>query len=104
MFPDAGIKLERSQKLYTNYADDIKLITKSPSELSAIYSELRRCLAALGLVCEGSKCKLLLVNGGEATACEHILDGATPTIVSELRFLGLRIDSEGGIGRWKTDY
>ena len=65
MFPDAGVKIGQSQKLFTNYADDIKLICSSPQELSAIYSELRRCLAALGLVCEGSNCRVLIINGND---------------------------------------
>lgn len=34
LFPNAGIRLGDNQKLYTNYADDIKLIGKSVDELS----------------------------------------------------------------------
>lgn len=40
LFPNAGIRLGSSQKLYTNYADDIKLICKNLTELSAIFAEL----------------------------------------------------------------
>ena len=37
LFPHAGIRLGPNHKLYTNYADDIKLICKSTTELGAIY-------------------------------------------------------------------
>lgn len=32
------------------------------------------------------------------------LAGATPEVVTELRFLGLKIDSTGVISPWKTDF
>lgn len=98
-----GICLGPNHKLYTNYADDIKLICKSTTELGAIYKELQSCLAQLGLCTEGSKCKLLVI-GPQPTTVTGILDDTTPELVTEIRFLGLKINHHGNIDRWKVDF
>ena len=73
-----------------------------------MFSELSSCLAQLGLVTEGSKCKLLVVRASPKSNPEPVPDGllagATPDVVSELRFLGLKISTDGSISRWKTDF
>ncbi len=58
----------------------------------------------LGLQCEGSKCKILSIGNSLPDNVDGCLTGATPEIVPELRFLGLKIDSAGNISRWKTDF
>lgn len=77
---------------------------KDPAELSKVFGELKRCLSMLGLVCEASKCKLLRIGVNNDESIEGILDGTTPEVVSELRFLGLKIDNNGHITRWKSDF
>lgn len=105
LFPEAGILLGGEQKLYTNYADDMKIICKTQDELSLVYKEVTTCLAQLGLTVEGRKCKLLVI-GESPTAqqCEGILDSVSPIYVNELKFLGLKIDHLGNIDRWKTEF
>jgi hypothetical protein len=51
----------------------------------------------LGLTCVGKKCKVLCIGEHEDVSLDGCLGGDTPELVSELRFLGLKIDTSGNI-------
>jgi hypothetical protein len=51
----------------------------------------------LGLTCVGHKCKVLCIGEVQDVSLDGCLGGTTPELVSELRFLGLKIDTSGNI-------
>jgi hypothetical protein len=99
--PDAGFTIAGQRKLLVSYADDIKLLCKTELELSTCFSHITEFLAKLGLLCEPTKCKAMVVGN----RVDHLSIGSVslPTS-SSIVFLGVTITDRGNFAPKHTSF
>jgi hypothetical protein len=97
----AIVKIDGNNKSCFSYADDLKLITTSITDLNTVFEVVKHYLKHLGLTISTEKCKILTIG----TKCDSVtLSGVQVATVHELKFLGLRVTSTGRFLPWRDKF
>ena len=95
--PECGFDVA-GKRIVTSYADDLKLITKTTSELNQVVASVTNFLAIIGLSVEVSKSKVLVV--GDDSVTQVNVAGVDLEVQDSIRFLGVGINRTGKFFPW----